>query len=347
MIQRQLKLRLNQTQERTLEAWLWNLTGLWNWALSQVEHAPWRLSKYDLEARIAGHCQRLGIAQEVMKGTLFCAHDAWSRHRRGLAGRPRRKGQRRPLNSIPFPRPVHVEGRRARLPILGFLRFSRQDLPAGAVKCGRIIRRASGWYLCLAIDADRAPIARVSSGAVGIDPGFKSLLILSTGETISHPREFEAGAVRLAQAQRGHRKRLTARLHERMQNQRLDRNHKLSRDLVSRFTEIYFSKDRTSGIAKRFGKSVASSGHSQLRQMLSYKSRAGGAEYVEVDSKLSTKTCSACGALSGPTGLAGLKVRQWTCTACGKAHDRDVNAALNTLIAGAGRAHESKVANAA
>lgn len=92
--------------------------------------------------------------------------------------------------------------------------------------------------------------------------------------------------------------------------------------------KIYFSQ---------FGKSVASSGHYQLRQMLSYKSRAGGTEYVEVDCRNSTKTCSTCGALSGPTGLSGLAVRQWTC-ACGSRHDRDVNAAVNTLIAGAGRA---------
>ena len=42
------------------------------------------------------------------------------------------------------------------------------------------------------------------------------------------------------------------------------------------------------------------------------------------------------GSLSGPTGYAGLAVRQWTCSACGAVHDRDVNAAINTLIAGVG-----------
>ena len=78
----------------------------------------------------------------------------------------------------------------------------------------------------------------------------------------------------------------------------------------------------------------------KLRQMLSYKSRAGGTEYIEVDSKFSTKTCSNCGSLSGPTGWAGLSVRQWRCTDCGSLHDRDVNAARNTLHAAAGLAVE-------
>ena len=39
-----------------------------------------------------------------------------------------------------------------------------------------------------------------------------------------------------------------------------------------------------------------------------------------------------------------LSVRQWTCTVCGTDHDRDCNAAKNTLIAGAGVALESSAA---
>jgi transposase len=35
-----------------------------------------------------------------------------------------------------------------------------------------------------------------------------------------------------------------------------------------------------------------------------------------------------------------LSVRQWECSACGAHHDRDVNAAINTLIVGAGMALE-------
>ena len=87
----------------------------------------------------------------------------------------------------------------------------------------------------------------------------------------------------------------------------------------------------------------------KLRQMLSYKSKSrtdGLGEYVEVDSKFSTKTCSNCGCLSGPTGWAGLSVRHWRCTGCGTSHDRDVNAARNTLIAAAGDAVEVACATA-
>jgi transposase len=162
------------------------------------------------------------------------------------------------------------------------------------------------------------------------------LLTTSGGEIIEHPREFEAGARRLRQAQRGNNKTLASRLQERIANRRKDRNHKLSRQLVAENDLIAFSADRHKGLAKKFGKSVSSSSHYQLRRMLSYKSRAGGTKYVEVDSKCSTKTCSDCGAQSGPTGWSGLAVRQWRCSECGTLHDRDTNAARNTLQAALG-----------
>jgi len=226
---------------------------------------------------------------------------------------------------------------------LGRIRFHKQEIPEGQISQFRLVKRASGWYACLFIKADGDAIFATADGCVGIDPGFSSLLTLSDGEVVEHPRELEASAKRLSQSQRGRNRKFTSRLQERIANQRKDRNHKLSRRLIAENQLIAFSADRHKSIAKRFGKSVASSGHAQLRQMLSYKSKRrtdGLGVYVEVDSRNSTKTCSACGCLSGPTGLAGLKVREWECAQCGTEHDRDINAAINTLIVGLGGSHE-------
>ncbi|MEI6355336.1 MAG: zinc ribbon domain-containing protein [Methylococcus sp.] len=62
---------------------------------------------------------------------------------------------------------------------------------------------------------------------------------------------------------------------------------------------------------------------------------------------VSPRICSACGALTGPQGRAGLKVRQWECIECGTQHDRDVNAAINTLTAAVGMTVEVEVRYAA
>ncbi len=348
MIQTQLKLRLNTRQEITLNEWLFCLTGVWNWALRKIELNAKNtiyFSLKDFQNLLANHSEKLGIPSHTLQGMLAQAHDSWRRCFKKLARKPKLKGQRRPLNSIPFPDPVKAPTTyHIALPGIGSVRFHKQSIPDGKIKCGRVIKRASGWYLCLFIDAMPNSIPRLSNGQIGIDPGFKTLLALSTGEKVQHPKELRIVERRLAQAQRGHRRKLVARLHERIKCQRKDRNHQLSRHLVSHNILIAFSKDHHRAVAHRFGKSVCDASDGQLRRHLSYKSLVGGTDYVEVDSRFSTKTCSICGALTGPTGLAGFRVRHWRCSACGTLHDRDINAARNTLRAGVGTTHEESYA---
>jgi putative transposase len=343
MIVSTLKLRLNKRQESTLDGWLWNLTGVWNWAIKKIEYNARDkiyFSGFDFANLLADHGKKLGIPSHTIQGILSQAHTAWSRCFKKIGGKPRLKGQRNKLNSISFPDRIYPpKENHISIPGIGKVRYHKQEIPKGTIKNGRIIKRASGWYLCLFIDSQREPIVCTGNGQVGIDPGFKSLLTLSTGEKIEHPRELELASKRLAQAQRGHDLALASRIQERIANQKKDRNHKLSLRLVKENKLIAFSKDNIKGIAKKFGKSVSSSGHYQLRQMISYKSSSCGRKYVEPDSRNSTRMCATCKALTGPTGLSQLSVRHWDC-ACGAHNDRDVNSAVNVLNAGAGAAHE-------
>lgn len=242
MIQKQLKLKLTPRQERQLNHWLFHLAAVWNWSLRKVELE--RSSRFDLINLLAGHSQKLGIPAQVLRATASGARLAWDRCFKGLSRKPRFKGRRNKLNSISFPDPIKLwPGERATILGVGRVRFHKQPLPEGKIKCGRIIKRASGWYLCLVIDIDPNAIPRIASGQVGIDPGFNHLLTLSTGEKIAHPRELEASALRLAQAQRGNNKKLASRIQGRIKNQRKDRNHKLTRRLVSENVVIRFSKN--------------------------------------------------------------------------------------------------------
>lgn len=343
MITCQLKLRLNHTQEKTLEAWLPILGAVWNFAIRKIElNAKDHIyfSRYDFTSLLNGHYDRIGIPAHTLCGVLDTAHTAWRRCFKGISRRPRLKGARRPCNSIPFPDPIPTpKNGKVRLIHIGWVRFHEMEIPVGPIKCARLCKRASGWHLCLFIDAAPNAIPREAGKSVGIDTGFNDLITLSTGEKVEHPREWEAAQKRLAKAQRGHSKRLTARVQERTKNRRRDRNHKLSRRLVAENSSIFFLQDNHRAISKRFGKSVGDSAHGQLRQMLVYKSLIGGTRLVFPENRNSTRACSTCGALTGPQGLAGLKVRQWTCGVCGTQHERDVNAARNALIVGAGSAH--------
>ena len=157
MIQRQLKLRLNSTQEQTLHDWLWHLTGVWNWAIRKIEHDAndgISSSQKAFHNLLADHGKKLGIPSHTLQGMLDTAYTAWQRCYKKLAKKPRLKGRRNKLTSIPFPDPFKAPtGTRIHIPGIGHVRFHAQDLPQGRLKSGRIVKRASGWYLCLFIDA--------------------------------------------------------------------------------------------------------------------------------------------------------------------------------------------------
>ena len=102
------------------------------------------------------------------------------------------KGMRNKMTSIMFPDPIRMQkSSRFHLLGLGSVRFHKQDIPEGKIKCARMVKRASGWYICLFIDTKPKSIKRTAYGEIGIDPGFKTLLTTSNAETIDHPRELE------------------------------------------------------------------------------------------------------------------------------------------------------------
>ncbi|HYX33868.1 MAG TPA: zinc ribbon domain-containing protein [Oligoflexus sp.] len=63
-----------------------------------------------------------------------------------------------------------------------------------------------------------------------------------------------------------------------------------------------------------------------------WASRRGG-RLLEINERNSTVTCSVCLQKTGPCGLSGLGIREWSCPS-GVVHDRDVNAATNILRLG-------------
>ncbi|MBP7607008.1 MAG: transposase [Giesbergeria sp.] len=83
-------------------------------------------------------------------------------------------------------------------------------------------------------------------------------------------------------------------------------------------------------------KSTLDAGWSMLKAMLEYKSHQAGIVFEVVSESYTTQTCSCCGVIpaSSPKGRAGLRIREWICSGCGTAHDRDTNAARNILAAG-------------
>ncbi|MDY7218441.1 transposase [Denitrificimonas sp. JX-1] len=116
--------------------------------------------------------------------------------------------------------------------------------------------------------------------------------------------------------------------------------HKFSRNLVNRCGEIYVGNVSSLKLVKTtMAKSVLDAGWGQLKTMLDYKCAHAGIVFKAIDEAYTTQTCSSRGSLpeSRPKGIAGLGIREWTCSGCGVTHDRNINAAQNILAAGHGR----------
>jgi hypothetical protein len=56
---------------------------------------------------------------------------------------------------------------------------------------------------------------------------------------------------------------------------------------------------------------------------------AGPKTFAVIQEAHTTRTCSNCGALTGPAEVEGLAIRRWTCSACAFEQDRDITSAIN------------------
>jgi len=215
--------------------------------------------------------------------------------------------------------------------------FDSRPLPEGKIKDGtNFSQDARGnWFLNIVIEIADVAARSINSG-VGIDLGLKSFAALSTGEMIPNDRFGRQAAAKLACAQRAKKhKRHIAKLHARAANARADFQHKLALDLVRRFDYIAVGNVSAGKLAKtKMAKSVYDASWSSFKDKLRYKAIAHGATFEEVNESFSSVTCSACGSRSGPTGLKGLRIREWACSSCGCIHDRDTNGAKNILRSG-------------
>ena len=204
----------------------------------------------------------------------------------------------------------------------------------GEIRCGSFAQDARGrWYLNL--DMEVREDRNCGTSEIGIDLGLRTLATLSTGEKIAAPRLYRKYESTLAIAQRAGRKPRVRSIHAKIANCRRHFLHGLSAGFVRQNRRIYVGNVNSCGLARTsMAKSVLDAGWSQLRFQLRDKAIRHGAEYIEVDERLTTQVCSVCSALGGPKGREDLVVREWSCSGCGARHDRDINSAINILFSG-------------
>lgn len=205
---------------------------------------------------------------------------------------------------------------------------------------------AGRWFASLTVERADVTSSQPKGPAVGVDLGVSHLATLSDGTVIGNPRRCQASLRRLARAQRdlsrrqrgsGRRARArhrVQRIQARVASQRRDDLEKLTTHLARSYSEISIEDLNVAGMVANhnLAQAVEDASFGEFRRELEYKCvRTGTAIHVIDRWYPSSKTCSGCGAVKAKLPLS---VRTYRCEACGLVIDRDLNAAINIMVAG-------------
>ena len=226
------------------------------------------------------------------------------------------------------------------------IRWSRM-LPVGCRPSTITVKLSpSGrWSVSLLVNVEIEALPQ-SGSQVGIDLGITSLLALSTGEKIANPKGFKAKYRKLRRAQKAlsrkqkgsnnrHKARLKlAKVHQEIADARKDNLHKLTTRLVRENQTIAVENLAVKNMIKnpKLALAISDTSWGELVRQLEYKCKWYGRTLIKIDRWFpSSKRCGNCGHI---VDKMPLNIREWDCPNCGTHHDRDINAAKNTLAAG-------------
>ena len=220
-----------------------------------------------------------------------------------------------------------------------------RELPAIPSSVTLIKDSADRYFVSFVVEFNPQQLPK-NGRSVGIDLGITDFATLSNGEKIKSPKPLKKQLKRLrrlqqnlSRKQNGSRRREVARkklakLHAKISDTRSDFLHKLSTRIIRENQTIVLEDLNVSGMVKnrKLARAISDLGWQYFRTMLEAKSVMYGRDFRVIDRWTPTsQSCSCCGFRGGKKEL---NVREWICLNCGTFHDRDVNAAINILVAG-------------
>jgi putative transposase len=266
-------------------------------------------------------------------------------------GYPRFRGKGR-YDSVTFPQvPVgchlDAEAKRLRVMNVGLVKIVLHQPLEGTPKTATIRRSCTGkWYVTFSCECTEPEPAPATGRAAGLDVGLKVFAMPSTGvaDAIENPRFFRLEEHALARAQRrlaqtekgtpecAERRKIVARVHERIAWRRGDFAHQHSRRIVDTFDLIAVEDLSINRMTHNrcLAKSIHDAAWGQFAASLANKAAWAGRRFVAVNPAYTSQDCSGC----GHRQVLSLADRLYSCPCCGLVLDRDLNAARNVLRLG-------------
>ena len=237
---------------------------------------------------------------------------------------------------------VKVEGKRIKLPKIGWIRMFQELRFKGKIKCVTISRTAYRWFVSITVETGTPNVPRDTRGlpVIGIDVGINSLATLDNGLQYPNPRPLKHYEWKLKREQRRlskkvflsnnwyKQKRIVERLHYKIACIRSDAQHKATTEILNNASVIGLETLKITNMLKNrnLAKALSDSALGGFLEKLKSKAEKLGIPIIEAPQFFaSSKTCSQCGHKKEDLSLSD---RQYQCD-CGFIADRDVNAAIN------------------
>lgn len=251
------------------------------------------------------------------------------------------------------------ETNRVRIQGVGHVKIKLHRPVRGIVKQFSVTRLGRHWYLNLICSDVPKQVRPLTGAVVGIDRGVTHLLSDSDGILHGNPRYGKQAQDDLAEAQqalsrkkRGSKRRRktverVAKIHRHVRQQRSDRLHKVSRELVNTYDLIVLEdlkirnmtksasgtvEEPGTNVAQKSGlnKAILDSGWGVFHRLIGYKAADAGIEVMTMNPRNTSRTCYEClfvaaGNRNGET---------FECLRCSHKDHADINAAKNILRLG-------------
>jgi putative transposase len=263
-------------------------------------------------------------------------------------GYPRFKGYAR-YDSITFtqvPTGCKLDRDKVVISKVGHVKAKVHRPMRGKAKTATITRSSTGkWYACFSCEVEPERLPQ-NPNKVGVDVGLYTFASMSDGTIIENPRFFrkEEKALakvqrRLSKAEKGtslrtKRRKVVARIHERIGFKRINFSHQQSRKLVNSYGLIAVEDLQVNRMMHNhcIAKSISDAAWSQFFSLLGSKAAEAGYIFIAVNPAYTSQICSECGyRLLDRLTLAD---RIFDCPYCKLHINRDLNASLNILRIG-------------